>query len=169
MKIVALIDGTATYAVTKALGLTVDYKRLLEWLEEDGGGMLVGAYYFTLAEGEDTYSSIRPLLDWLKFNGFILVTRPPKSREESRHKGSMQVELTVTALELAQSVDHVYLFTGDGEYVALIQALQRRGIRVTVVSSIVPEPNPISNSLRAAANEFVDLDEIADDIVKQGS
>jgi uncharacterized LabA/DUF88 family protein len=163
-KIVALIDGVSLYGTSKALGFDVDYKRLLEWLHDEGD-LLRASYYTTVDETGD-YSSIRPLLDWLEYNGFSLITKPVKVREEGRRKGSMHVELSVDAMELANSgsIGHVFLFPGDGEYVALARALKRKGIRVTVVSTLQTNPAFIDDALRRTADEFIDLDAIKEDI-----
>ena len=154
-RIIALIDGVELYATSKALGIDVDYKRLLYWLREEG--TFVRAYYFTLLEDSAEYSGIRPLVDWLEYNGYTMVTKPPKRREDGIRKNSMHVEFAVLAMELGQSCDHLFLFTGDGEYASLVEALKRQGKRVTVVSTITTRPPMVSDALRRAADEFIDL------------
>ncbi|MFZ2593984.1 MAG: NYN domain-containing protein [Minisyncoccia bacterium] len=166
-KIVALIDGVSLYSTSKALGFDVDFKRLLEWLRREKGSLLVRAYYFTLIEDTGEYSSLRPLADWLEYNGFSMVTKPAKVRSDGRRKGSMHVELAVVAMELAQTINHIVLFTGDGEYVALVEALKRQGVVVTLVSSLVTEPPTVDDLLRRTADDFIELDRIAKVIERQ--
>jgi uncharacterized LabA/DUF88 family protein len=132
------IDGANLYATAKALGFDIDYKRLLK--EFQCQGTLVRAFYYTAIIEDQEFSSIRPLLDWLDYNGFTVVTKPTKEFVDAnghrKVKGNMDIELTVNAMELAAHVDHIVLFSGDGDFRSLVEAVQRRGVRVTVVSTI---------------------------------
>jgi hypothetical protein len=73
---------------------------------------------------------IRPLVDWLNYNGFAIVTKPAKEFTDSagrrKVKGNMDIELAVNAMEMAPHVDHIVLFSGDGDFKPLVEALQRR-------------------------------------------
>lgn len=129
-------------------------------------GKLLRAFYYTALLENDEYSPIRPLVDWLNYNGFTMVTKPAKEFTDSlgrrKVKGNMDIELTVDAMELAPYVDHVVLFSGDGDFRPLVEALQRKGVRVSVVSTIRSQPPMIADELRRQADNFIDLDELRD-------
>src|SRR5947199_1405034 len=137
-KIALFIDGANLYATAKTLGFDIDYKRLLE--EFQNRGTLVRAFYYTAIIQDQEFSSIRPLIDWLNYNGFTVVTKATKEFVDAsgrrKVKGSMDIELAVDAMELAGYVGQIVLFSGDGDFRVLVEALQRRGVRVTVVSTI---------------------------------
>ncbi len=153
------IDGPNLYATTKALGFDIDYKRLLADLR--GTGNLLRVSYYTAMVEDAEYSSIRPLIDWLDYNGYRVVKKPSREFVDSqgvrRIKGNMDVEMAVDAMELAGHVDKIVLFTGDGDFRRLVESLQRQGVHVTVVSTIQTKPAMISDELRRQADEFVDL------------
>ena len=158
-RIALFIDGSNLYATAKTLGFDIDYKKLLK--EFQGRGRLIRAYYFTALIEDQEYSSIRPLIDWLDYNGFSVVTKPTKEFIDSlgrrRIKGNMDIELAVRAMEMAEHLDHVVLFSGDGDFRSLVEALQRRGVRVSVVSSLTTQPPMAADELRRQADEFIDL------------
>lgn len=163
-RLAIFIDGANLYAAAKSLGFDIDYKLLRQ--EFDRRGKLMRAYYYTaLIEGEE-YSPIRPLVDWLHYNGYCVVTKPAKEYTDSmgrrKVKGNMDIELTVTAMELAEHLDHAVLFSGDGDFRPLIEALQRRGVRVSVVSTIRSQPPMIADELRRQADNFIELDALRD-------
>ena len=161
-KIAVFIDGANLYATSRGLGVDIDYKRLLK--EFQGRGNLLRAFYYTALIEDQEYSSIRPLLDWLDYNGYTVVTKPVKEFTDStgrrKVKGNMDIELAVDALELANHVDHIVLFSGDGDFRPLVEAIQRRGVRVTVVSTISTQPPMVADELRRQADIFVDLAEL---------
>jgi len=161
-KIAVFIDGANVYATTKALGFEIDYRQLL--LELQSHGNLVRAFYYTMIIEDQEYSSVRPLVDWLDYNGYTVVTKPTKEfLDESgrrRVRGNMHIKLTVDALELARHVDQMVLFSGDGDFCSLVEAVQRRGVHVTVVSTISSEPPMIADELRRQADAFIDLIEL---------
>src|ERR1700684_2664959 len=156
------IDGANLYATAKALGFDIDYKRLLK--EFQCQGTLVRAFYYTAVIEDQEFSSVRPLLDWLDYNGFTVVTKPTKefidANGHRKVKGNMDIELTVNAMELADHVDQIVLFSGDGDFRSLVEAVQRRGVRVTVVSTISSQPPVIADELRRQADVFTDLLEL---------
>jgi uncharacterized LabA/DUF88 family protein len=158
-RIALFIDGANLYATAKTLGFDIDYKRLLK--EFQSRGYLVRAYYYTALVEDQEYSSIRPLIDWLDYNGFTVVTKSAKEFTDAtgrrKIKGNMDIELAVDALELAPRVDHIVLFSGDGDFRSLVEALQRRGVRVSVVSTVSVQPAMIADELRRQADEFIDL------------
>jgi uncharacterized LabA/DUF88 family protein len=156
------IDGVNLYSTAKALGFDIDYKRLLK--EFQCQGTLVRAFYYTAVIEDQEFSSVRPLLDWLDYNGFTVVTKPTKefvdANGQRKVKGNMDIELAVNAMELADHVDHIVLFSGDGDFRSLVEAVQRRGVRVTVVSTISSQPAMIADELRRQADVFTDLLEL---------
>ncbi|MGQ3674331.1 LabA-like NYN domain-containing protein [Xanthobacter sp. TB0139] len=161
-KIALLIDGANLYSATKSLGFDIDYKKLLK--EFQGRGYLLRAFYYTTLIEDHEYSSIRPLLDWLDYNGYSVVTKSAREFTDAqgrrRVRGSMDIEIAVDAMELAEHVDHIVLFSGDGDFRKLVEALQRRGIRVSVVSTISTQPPLIADDLRRQADIFMDLAEL---------
>ncbi|WP_439373625.1 LabA-like NYN domain-containing protein [Bradyrhizobium sp. DASA03120] len=162
-KIALFIDGANLYATSKALGFDIDYRRLLG--EFQGRGTLLRAFYYTTLIEDQEYSSIRPLIDWLDYNGFTVVTKFTKEFVDAttgrrKVKGSMDVDLAVSAMELAEHVDEIVLFSGDGDFRSLVESLQRRGVRVTVVSTLSTQPPMIADDLRRQADVFMDLAEL---------
>jgi uncharacterized LabA/DUF88 family protein len=158
-KIALLIDGANLYSATKALGFDIDYKRLLK--EFQSRGYLLRAFYYTTIIEDQEYSSIRPLLDWLDYNGYSVVTKIAREFTDAqgrrRVRGSMDIEIAVDAMELAGVVDHIVLFSGDGDFRSLVEALQRKGLRVSVVSTVASQPPLISDDLRRQADVFIEL------------
>src|SRR5436189_6479419 len=137
-RLALFIDGANLYATAKALGFDIDYKRLLALFRTKG--QLVRALYYTALAEDQEYSSIRPLVDWLDYNGYTMVTKPTKEFTDAmgrrRIKGNMDIELAIDMLEMAEHIDHAILFSGDGDFRRLVEAVQRRGVRVSVVSTI---------------------------------
>jgi uncharacterized LabA/DUF88 family protein len=161
-RLALFIDGSNLYAAAKALGFDIDYKLLrAEFMRR---GKLVRAFYYTALLENDEYSPIRPLVDWLNYNGFTMRTKPAKEYTDSlgrrKVKGNMDVELCVDAMELAAHVDHIVLFSGDGDFKPLVEALQRKGVRVSVCSTIRSQPPMISDELRRQADNFIDLEDL---------
>src|SRR3984957_5709981 len=158
-KIALFIDGANLYATCKTLGFDIDYKRLLR--EFEGRGTLVRAFYYTAIIEDQEYSSIRPLIDWLDYNGYSVVTKAAKEYVDAgghrKIKGNMDIEIAVDAMELAEHVDQIVLFSGDGDFRPLVKAVQRRGVHVTVVSSMSVKPPMIADELRRQADVFTDL------------
>jgi uncharacterized LabA/DUF88 family protein len=165
-RVVVLIDGPKLYAVARSLGFDIDYRRLLTYFRSKS--RLVRALYYTTIFEDQEFVSIRPLVDWLEYNGFTLVTKPAKefidSEGRRRVKSNMNVELAVDAMQMAESVDHFILFTGDGEFRRLVEALQRSGKRVSVISTISTQPPMIADELRRQADQFIDLVELESEI-----
>ena len=153
------IDGANLYATAKTLGFDIDYKKLLR--EFQNRGRLIRAFYYTALVEDQEYSSIRPLIDWLDYNGYAVVTKPTKEFVDSmgrrKVKGNMDIELAVDAMEMAGHLDHMVLFSGDGDFRSLVEAVQRRGVRVSVVSTVTTQPPMVADELRRQADEFIDL------------
>ena len=158
-KIALFIDGANLYATSRSLGFDIDYRKLLASFQKRG--YLLRAYYYTALVEDQEYSSIRPLIDWLDYNGFKVVTKPAKEFTDAsgrrKIKGNMDIELTVDALELADVVDHYVLFSGDGDFRTLVEALHGRGRRLSPVPPVASQPPMISDDLRRQADHFIDL------------
>ncbi|SFS45875.1 NYN domain-containing protein [Brevundimonas viscosa] len=160
------IDGANLYSAARALNADLDFRKLLELYR--GDGVLVRAYYYTaVVEGEE-FSPLKPLVDWLDYNGFSVVTKPVKrftdAEGRSRTKGNMDIEIAVDMLELAPRLDHAVLFSGDGDFRRLVEAVQAKGVRVTVVSTLKSQPPQIADELRRQADAFVELADLLPDI-----
>jgi uncharacterized LabA/DUF88 family protein len=170
-KIALFIDGANLYATAKSLGFDIDYKRLLR--EFNSRGYLLRAFYYTAVIEDQEYSSIRPLIDWLDYNGYTMVTKPTKEFTDAmgrrKIKGNMDIELAIDVLEMAEHLDHVILFSGDGDFRRLVEAVQRRGLRVSVVSTIKSSPPMVADELRRQADDFIELSEIAPLIARNPS
>src|SRR5262247_449093 len=157
------IDGANLYATAKSLAFDIDYKRLLALFRTKG--YLVRAFYYTALIEDQEYSSIRPLIDWLDYNGYSVVTKPTKEFVDStgrrKVKGNMDIELAIDAMELADHIDHMVLFSGDGDFRSLVEAMQRKGVRVSIVSTNVTQPAMVADELRRQADDFIDLAHLA--------
>ena len=157
------IDGANLYSAARSLGFDIDYRRLLEVFREKG--CLVRAYYYTALAEDQEYSSIRPLIDWLDYNGYTMVTKPAKEFTDAmgrrKLKGNMDIELAIDVLAMAEHLDHVILFSGDGDFRRLVEAVQRKGLRVSVVSTIKSSPPMVADELRRQADDFIELSDLA--------
>jgi len=165
-KIALFIDGANLYSAARSLGLNIDYKRLLA--EFSKKGYLLRAYYYTALAEDQEFSTLRPLIDWLDYNGYSVVTKPLKEFYDEgvrrKVKGNMDIELAIDAMELAELVDHVVLFSGDGDFRRLAEAVQRKGKKFSVVSTLQTQPPMIADDLRRQADNFIELNDLQDAI-----
>ncbi|MBE0530189.1 MAG: NYN domain-containing protein [Rhodospirillales bacterium] len=166
------IDGSNLYAAARALGFDIDYRRLLELFATEA--TLIRAFYYTALIEDQDYSPIRPLVDWLDYNGYTMVTKPTKEFTDAvtgrrKIKGNMDIELAVDVMEMSEHLDHVVLFSGDGDFRRLVEAIQRRGVRVTVVSTIRSQPPMVADELRRQADFFLELQELQPRIERLGN
>jgi uncharacterized LabA/DUF88 family protein len=168
-KLALFIDGANIHATARALGFEIDYKRLLT--EFQSRGTLVRAFYYTTIVEDQEFSAIRPLIDWLNYNGFTVVTKPAKEFDDGegrrKLKRNMSVELAIDAMELAEYLDQIVLFAGDGDFRPLIEAMQGRGVHVTVVSTVESRPPMVADELRRQADIFIDLMELRPKISRE--
>lgn len=167
-RLALFIDGAGLYSTAKALGLEIDFRKLLS--EFRNRGRLLRAYYYTTLVESDEYSPIRPLVDWLAYNGFTVVTKPAREHTDRdgrrRFRGNMNVELAVDLVEASAHVDHLVLFAADGDFRRAVELAKVRGTRITIVSSIKAGGAAIADELRREADEFVDLTELAELIAR---
>ena len=170
-RIALFIDGANLYAAARSLGFDIDYKRLLGLFSSKA--RLVRAFYYTALLEDQEYSPIRPLVDWLDYHGYTMVTKPAKEYTDAtgrrKVKSNMDIELAIDVMEMAQHLDHVVLFSGDGDFRRLVEAVQRKGVRVTVVSTLRSSPPMVSDDLRRQADVFVELQELAAQIMREHS
>lgn len=161
-RVALFIDGANLYASARALNFDIDYKRLLDLFATKG--RLIRAFYYTALIEDQEYSPIRPLIDWLDYNGYTMVTKPTKEFTDAfgrrKIKGNMDIELAIDVMEMAEHIDHVVLFSGDGDFRRLVEAVQRRGVRVTVVSTVRSQPPMVADELRRQADNFIELQDL---------
>lgn len=162
-RLALFIDGANLYSAARGLAFDIDYKRLLDLFAKKG--RMIRAFYYTTLVEDQEYSPIRPLIDWLDYNGYSMVTKPVKEFTDGqgrrRSKGSVDIDLAIDALEMAEKVDHILLFSGDGDFRRLVEAIQRKGVRVTVVSTVKSQPPMIADELRRQADNFLELYDLA--------
>jgi uncharacterized LabA/DUF88 family protein len=167
-RIALFIDGANLYAAARALAFDIDYKRLLQLF--GAKARLIRAFYYTALIEDQEYSPLRPLVDWLDYNGYTMVTKPTKEFTDAmgrrKLKGNMDIELAIDVMEMASSLDHIVLFSGDGDFRRLVEAVQRKGVRVSVVSTIRSAPPMIADELRRQADVFIELQELAPQIMR---
>ena len=163
------IDGANLYSASRNLGFDVDYRNLLEYFRKQT--RVIRAYYYAAVLETEEYSPLKPLTDWLAYNGYTLVTKPAREFTDStgrrRVKGNMDIELAIDMLELADRLDHVVLFSGDSDFRRLVEAVQRRGVRVSVVSSVRTSPPMIADELRRQADQFLELSDIGAEFTRR--
>jgi len=169
-KLALFIDGANLYGAAKGLMFDIDYKRLLELFARKG--TLVRAFYYTAVLENEEFSPLRPLVDWLDYNGFAVVTKPAKEFTDSqgrrRIKGNMDIELAIDVMEMAEQVDHIVIFSGDGDFRRLVEAAQRKGRRVSIVSTIRTQPPMVADELRRQCDNFIELEELKPMIMREG-
>ncbi len=165
------IDGSNLYAAVRTLGFDIDYKQLLKMFQKEG--RLIRALYYTALLEDQEYSPIRPLVDWLDYNGYTMVTKPAKEFTDPdgrrKIKGNMDIEIAIDALEMCDQLDHIVLFSGDGDFRRLVEAVQRRGTRVSVVSTVRSHPPMLADELRRQADVFIELEDLKKQITRSGS
>ena len=165
-RIALFIDGANLYAAARSLNFDIDYRRMLQLFATKG--RLVRAFYYTALSEHEDYSPIRPLVDWLDYNGYTMVTKPVKEYTDSlgrrKVKGNMDIELAIDVLEMSDNLDHVFIFSGDGDFRRLVESVQKKGVRVSVVSTMKSNPPMVADELRRAADNFVELADLAEHV-----
>ena len=168
-RIAVFIDGANLHSSARALGSDIDYRKLLEIFSNSA--RLVRAFYYTALFEVEDHAPLRPLVDWLEYNGYTVVTKPAKEFTDAmgnrRVKGNMDIEIAIDMIEMARKLDHVVLFSGDGDFRRLVEAVQREGSRVSVVSTLRSSPPMAADELRRQADEFIELVELAPQIARE--
>lgn len=170
-KMAIFIDGANLYATSKALEFDIDYSKLMKWATSIG--RLVRIFYYTALIEDQEYSPLRPLVDWLDYNGYSLVTKTAKEYTDSygrkRIKGNMDIELAIDMIEMADHVDHIILFSGDGDFKRLVETIQKKGVKVTVISTLKTDTPMVSDELRRQTDCFFDLCDLEDVICRSNN
>lgn len=160
------INGFNLYQCAKALGFEVDYSRMRDEFKVRGRLMRMG-YYTTILDGDD-FSPQKPLFDWLSYNGYQLNLKPvreivdPDGRK--RVRGSIDVEMAVDILTMVDRLDHIVIFSGSSDLKAVVDAVKRAGVRVSVAATTRTNPAMVSDDLRRSADNFIDLADLMDQI-----
>jgi uncharacterized LabA/DUF88 family protein len=162
-RVALFIDGANLHAATRTLAFDIDYRKLLDAFKAHG--RFVRAYYYTAIIEGDEFSPLRPLVDWLDYNGYSMVTKAAKEYSDTngrrRYKGDMDVAIAVDLIEASGFIDHAFLFSGDGDFVPAIKAAQRRGVQVSAVSTVKSNPPMASDEIRRTADNFIELTDLA--------
>lgn len=162
-RLALFIDGANLYAAARGLGFDIDYRRLLDLFANKG--RLVRAFYYTALVESEEYSPIRPLVDWLDYNGYAMVTKPTKEYTDAfgrrKIKGNMDIEMAIDVMEMSDKVEHIVIFSGDGDYRRLVDVCQKRGVRMSVVSTMRTQPPMVADELRRQADNFIELQDLA--------
>ena len=167
------IDGANLYKAARNLGFDIDYKNLLA-KAQDECRLVRASYYPAIQEDRDQdYSPLRPLVDWLDYNGYTMVTKITReftdAQGRKRYKGSTDVELVVDMMTLADRLDHLVLFSGNGDFRRVVEAIQAKGVRVSIVSTVKSSPPMASDDLRRQADSFIDLADLENVIGRRGA
>ncbi len=169
-RVALFIDGANLYSAARSLGFEIDYRRLLEHFRKESH--LLRAFYYTALVEDADYSPLRPLIDWLDYNGYTMVTKPAKEYTDAsgrrRFKSNMDIELAIDMMDLAPHINHAVLFSGDGDFRRLVEAVQRRGVRVSVVATTRSNPPMVADELRRQADTFVELQDLMPKIMREG-
>ncbi|MGR4000672.1 MAG: NYN domain-containing protein [Alphaproteobacteria bacterium] len=169
-RIALFIDGVNSHITARELGFDIDFRKLHGLFS--GQGRLIRCFYYTTIHEDQNFMPLKPLIDWLDYNGYTMTTRTVRDyggeqggRAPKRY--SMDVDLAVDMMEIAPHLDHIVLFSGAGGFRRLVEAVQRRGIRVTVVSTVATQPPMIADDLRRQADNFLDLSRIRGKIARE--
>lgn len=167
-KLAVFIDGTNLYSAARGLGLEIDFRKLNQEFRKRGRLLRIN-YYTTIIE-TDEHNPLKPLVDWLSYNGFNTVVKPAREYTDRegrrRFRGSMDLEIATDMLQSSDTIDHAVLFAGNGDFRRVVEAVKAKGVRVTVISSVKSQPQVIADELRREADAFIDLEEMAELIAR---
>ena len=170
-RVALFIDGSNLSAPAHPLGFATDYTRPPGPLPQRPPPP--PAIYYTALLEDAEYSPIKPLIDWLDYNGYRVVTKPAKEFTDAmgrrKVKGNMDIELAIDVMQLVDQLDHIVLFSGDGDFRSLVAAAQAKGRRVTVISTLTTRPPMIADDLRRQTDQFIDLADLRDEIGRDPS
>jgi len=161
-KLALFIDGPNLYSAARGLNIDIDFRKFLDEFKKRG--ILLRSYYFTAIAEDEEYSAVRPLVDWLDYNGFTVITKAARSFTDAqgrkKWRGDVKVDIATQMLLMADKVDHMILCSGDGDYTTLVHALQDKGVRVSIISTMKSQPPMVSDDLRRAVDNFIDLNDL---------
>jgi uncharacterized LabA/DUF88 family protein len=168
-RVCLFIDGASLYSTARNIGFDVDYRNMLTFFRNQC--VLIRAYYYSAILETEEYSPLKPLTDWLAYNGYALVTKTAREfidhNGRRRVKGNMDVDIAVDMLEMATKLDHLVLFSGDSDFRRVVEAVQAKGVKVSVVSSLRTSPASIADELRRQADQFIELQDIAPEFTRK--
>lgn len=168
-RIALFIDGHALHNAAKSIDLTVDYASLRK--EFAARGKLVHAYFYAAIDEDAEFSAVRKLADYLDYNGYMVRTRALQRRVQEdgnvRIKASIAVQMAVEARDVAEHVEHIVLFTGDGDMVHTVKSIQRLGVRVSVCGTRKGKESLLSDELRREVDNVIELDDLRRVIERQ--
>jgi len=168
-RVALVIDGPNLYGTLKALNRDADFKAIYAYFSAHC--RLKNCNYYVALPTTDEYNPVQKLVDWLGYNGYRVSTKPLRQHidEEGRRRvrGSMAVEMAIDMAEMAASsnFDRIVLFSGDTDLRYAIEAAQRKGTPVTMVTSL----KSISDEVRWQADRFVEIESVLDIISKPSS
>ncbi|WP_188129507.1 NYN domain-containing protein [Rhizobium sp. RU20A] len=158
-KVIVFIDGAHFYFVAKSLDFEIDFQKVLAYFKSEA--YLVRANYYTAIAEDQEFIGLRPLVDWLDYNGYRVVTKAYKDLTDpsgkKRVRSSMEMELACDLFEQIDTADHLIIIAGDSDLARLVQTAQLKGKKVTVMSTLTGQLASISDELRRKADQFVDL------------
>jgi uncharacterized LabA/DUF88 family protein len=160
-RLLILVDESNVGSSVRTVGRGLDWLRLRQFLAgpDSGRDLIEMVVYAGLPPAipvwQDERDKKNKFVNWLRSNGFMVVTKDGAPAEEGRYKANVDVMMAIDALELsvAMNPDVVILVTGDADFVYLVTKLRRRGIRVEVASVA----QNLGNNLKSAANAVIDL------------
>ncbi|MGX9687497.1 LabA-like NYN domain-containing protein [Deinococcus wulumuqiensis] len=159
------IDGANVYAAAKRLGWNFDHRKILEHFA--GMGALYNAFYYTAVPAQIDDKQKR-FVDALTYMGYTVRTRPLRENTDEHgdtsRRASLDIELVTDLLTTESRYDVAVLLSGDGDFERPVEVLRARGKRVIVAS--IPEMT--SYELRNAADEYVDLASIREQVERPG-
>lgn len=165
IKHIVLIDGANMSFAMNAIGRRFDWKKLRHFFVEADYGLCLGLRYYTaIHERADGEQPLRKIVDWLSYNGYLVVSKMTKSYENSdgstRIKGNMDIEMATDMIRFAPRVDKIHLFTGDADFTYAVKAVQDMGVIVDVYSTMQGANSIIGDDLRRQANNYIDIGDL---------
>jgi uncharacterized LabA/DUF88 family protein len=170
--IYVFIDASNLWQAQKAKGKMFDYQKLKSFLKIKFNVSEIQIFYYTAypKEGtrEESQDGKHKFFTYLK-KGLGFIVRKKELKRIIQHndigdsvqeKGNMDVEMTIDAIHFSSKYDTAILFTGDSDFLALVNYLRNGSKKVFVFSS----KNNISQELRTGADGYFDVLNIKEDI-----
>lgn len=165
-KAAIFIDGWNLARVSRDyLRREIDFERLLNYFSRNA--RIIKAFYYIGEDTEDGENAKQhKFLTWMKRNGYKVVSRPIKVYVDDKgkyyKKADLDADITLDMMDLADKVDKIVLFSGDGDFANVIDRIGMKGVRTQVVALW----DVASGDLVEAADEFLDLKDIINEIAK---